>query len=91
MKNKRSSIRFLYYIAYCIFGPMLKLVALVTFDVRNGEKFLKFFPDGKIRYKNWRTFMEDLKHQDKRTHDLSLFLPSIMIFLMAFAGLVSLL
>ena len=83
MRNgKRSKKRFLYYVSYAVMGPILKLMTKVNSKIELAPGFRKFFWYGGITYQNWRIMMADLQIKDKLTHDLVLYMPSSLIFIM---------
>ena len=71
---KRSSIRFVYYLAYVVAFPILKFLYSVFPELKKSKIYEHVFKHG-ITYNAFRIYMADFKQRDKLGHGILLICP----------------
>ena len=79
-----------YSASYAVFALMLSLIGFVAPSLKKEQtnNYYKYFTSkGGITYKNYRVAMADFEKSDKSTHNLLLYLPCFLIFIIFAYGM----
>jgi len=78
--TRRLKIRYLYYLAYMWMGPLTKLIYWIAPSLKSTSYIYRtFFRRIGIDYTSWRIMMEDMKHRDKSSHNLFLYMTQVLL------------